>query len=74
MFSPQRKSRFVDEAHRLVGCQGKVKYGDQATADAKLKGMRGRFKKLDRSLASYRCQFCKCWHLGRGKRGSSSTE
>lgn len=68
MTAPVRRSRFSDEMHRQRGCVGKKRYGDQATAQAKVDAMRAKFRNIDKTLAPYHCRFCGLWHLGRSKK------
>lgn len=48
-------------AKRRKGCKGKRAFVDQTDAVSDLIGLK---RKGETNIHTYKCRFCKCWHVG----------
>lgn len=57
-----------DQHQKQNGCDGKMRYLDEASANSRAKRdkeqFRGKKKKREGAHRAYRCKFCGYWHLG----------
>lgn len=57
------KEKLLEAQKRTGQCEGKIRYLDQTSAEARAARDRARYRDA-KFCDAYQCSFCKFWHVG----------